>query len=258
MKTAFIILSYEPTHEMIDFILDVNKKTSCEGFIVVDNNNYVPPRDVKRYILQMDDNLCYNSGFRNVNFVIKKKITAWDKVLYFLCRVLRDIEFTWIVEDDVFVPSMKSIEKMTQKYKEYDLITASDIPNKSENRNFWHWHHMPKYMNTDSPTLSVEKVGWYRSMACAIGISRRLLYNINLHTLAYKQLMFIEFMFNTICHQAGLSNKTAPEFLYVVWRKNSHENNWTQEDVLGESSEYWYHPIKNREDHYELHKILDK
>jgi hypothetical protein len=258
MKTSFIILTYEPTDEMIEFIIDVNMKTSCEGFIVVDNNNYIPPKSVDKYILQMDDNLCYNSGFRNVNFVIKKKITAWDKVLYFLCRVLRGIDFTWIVEDDVFVPNMKSIEKMTNKYSEYDLVTASDTSNKSEKRNFWHWKHMPKYMNNNSLTLSVENIGWYKSMACAIGISRRLLYNINLHAMAYKQLMFLEFMFNTICHQAGLTNTTAPEFEYIVWRKSKKEDNWTQEDVLSTEGEYWFHPIKNRKDHYELHKILNK
>ena len=258
MRTAFIILTYEPTNEMIDFIQDVNNKTSCEGFIVVDNNNYTPPTNVKKYILQINDNLCYNSGFRNVNFVIKKKVTAWDKVLYFLCRILRDIDFSWIVEDDVFVPSIKSIENMTEKYKGYDLVTVDDISNKTEDRNYWHWKYMPKYMNSKSPIQSVEGIGWYRSMACAIGLSRRLLYIINLHTLAHKQLMFLEFLFNTLCHQAGLNNTTAPEFKYIVWRKNRKEDNWAVEDVLSESEEYWFHPIKNKEDHYILHKILDK
>jgi hypothetical protein len=253
MNIAFIILAYEPTREMIEFISDVNERTSCKGFIVVDNNSYVPSKNISKYILQMDDKLCYDSGFRNVNFVIKKKVTAWDKVLYFLCRVLQDIDFAWIVEDDVFIPSMKSIEKMTNKYKDYDLVTASDISNKAEDRTSWHWKYMPKYMNTNSP-----KKGWYKSMVPAMGISRRLLYTINLHTLAYKQLMFIEFMFNTICHRAGLNNITAPEFNYIVWRKSRTEDNWTKEDVLKESSEYWYHPIKNREDHYELHKVLNK
>jgi len=258
MTNAFIILAKEPTDEMIDFIININMQTTCEGYIVVDNNNYRPPTRAKKYILQMEDNLCYNAGFRNVNFVIKKKITSWDKVLYFLCRILRHIDFSWIVEDDVFIPNMKSIEKMTQKYKEYDLVSASDIPNKEEVRNTWHWKYMPKYMNSDSPTLSVENIGWYKSMACAIGISRRLLYVINLHTLAYKQLMFLEFLFNTLCHQAGLHNVIAPEFKHIVWRKNKGEDDWTQEDVLSKSPEYWYHPIKNREIHYELHKILNE
>lgn len=258
MKTAFIILTYEPTNEMIDFIIDVNKRTSCEGFIIVDNNEYVPPTRAKKYIFQMDDNLCYNSGFRNVNFVIKKKVTSWDKVLYFLCRVLRDIDFSWIVEDDVFVPSIDSIVNMTLKYSDYDLVTPSNDHNKTEARNYWHWRHMPKYMNSESDSLSVESIGWYSSMVCALGISRRLLYAINMHSLAYKQLMFIEFMFNTICHQAGLNNIVAPEFKYIIWRKSRTEDNWTYEDVLSERPIYWFHPIKDRKVHYELHKILNK
>jgi hypothetical protein len=251
MKVGFFILTFEPTFDVLDFCEAVSKK-GIRSYVVVDNNNYIPEEKYKKFVLQMDDDLCYNSGFKNTNFVItesiKKKITSWDKVLYFLCRKLKDIDFSWIVEDDVFIPSVESVVTMTEKYSSFDLVTATDEPNLEEKRDFWHWRKVPKYMNIQSKTLSVDPKqnpdrGWYKSMVCAIGISRNLLYIINLHALAYKELMFIEFMFNTLAHEAGLNYTIAEELSTIKWRKS-----WKEEDFKVLSNN-WFHPVKDRSLH---------
>jgi hypothetical protein len=281
MTYGFLILTYEPKNDILDFIKQINETGKVEAYVVVDNNNYVPPKEMKKWVLQMDDEKCFKNGFNNVNFVIDKKITSWDKVLFMLCRGLRHLDFSWIVEDDVFVPSVQSVLEMTEKYKEYDLVTANDEGNPKELRNYWHWKHMPRYMDNRSLTSSVDDIydpsrGWFHSMVCAMGISRNLLYVINLQAMAYKQLMFIEFLFNTLCHQAGLKNTTAPEFENIIWRKAYKDINWNEYDIVARTKAYeaklnnrateesltqtftglWFHPVKDRSIHSKIREML--
>jgi len=256
MQNGFICLTKTPHLSVLEFIHELNETTNILSYVVVDDNTYIAPQKYKYFILQLDDDICYNSGFKNVNFVIKKKITSWDKVLYLLCRTLKNIDFCWIVEDDVFIPSIESVVNMTNKYLDYDLVTSSDEPNTSENRKIWHWKHMPTYMNRNSKTISVdssidESYSWHKSMSCAIGISRRLLYIINLHCLAYKQLMFLEFLFNTLCHQANLFIKIAPELSTIIWR-----GKWKIEDFINNKNN-WFHPVKNIEEYKEYRELIN-
>ena len=261
MKYGFFILTYIPSGDVLDFCYKISKATKdIHPYVVVDNNEYTneDPK-YKKFILQMDDELCFKSGFHNTNFVIteplKKKVTSWDKVLYLLCRKLKDLDFVWVVEDDVFVPSVKSVITMTEKYNGFDLVTATDEPNIEEKRNFWHWRRMPNYMNRQNKTISVNSKenpdkGWHKSMVCAVGISRNLLYILNLHALSYKQLMFIEFMFNTIAHEAGLLYTTAEELSTIKYRRN-----WKTEDFL-EKPENWFHPVKDRSLYAKIRTLL--
>jgi len=257
-NVGFFLLTREPKNDMVDFISELNN--FMPAYIVVDNNDYVPDTKISPIILQLNDNKCYNSGFRNINFFIKKKVTSWDKVMYFLCREMRDIDFAWIVEDDVLVPSVEAVVEMTKKYSEYDLVTATDEPNYDEKRTYWHWKKMPVYMNQKTYNLAVDSKAdpsraWHKSMVCAMGISRNLLYAVNMQVLAHKELMFLEFMFNTICHQAGLKNVTAPEFKHIVYTKGGKNMvSWEAADVKGQKN-MWFHPVKDRALH-EYYRVL--
>jgi hypothetical protein len=263
MKVGFFLLTYEPKYDVLDFCEAVSK-TGIHAYVVVDNNNYKPEEQYKKFVLQMDDEVCYNAGFKNTNYVItesiKKKITSWDKVLYFLCRKLKDIDFSWIVEDDVFIPSVKSVIEMTEKYSSFDLVTRSDEPNLEEKSDFWHWNKIPKYMNHQSKTISISSKenpdrGWHKSMVCAMGISRNLLYIINLHALAYKELMFIEFMFNTLAHEAGLNYTTAEELSTIKYRTVKYLHFWKEENFKGLPNN-WFHPVKDRSLHEYYRSLL--
>jgi hypothetical protein len=260
MKRGFFILTYEPSEDVLTFVSELKKKgkkLNIHPYVVVDNNDYIPPKKYKDFILQIDDNKCIKLGFKNADFIIetkkKKQTTSWSKVWYFLCREFKDLEFSWVVEDDVFIPSYTSVLKMTKKYGngDYDLVTATNEANPEEKRNYWHWKQMPYYMNNNSKIIAVDsKVdpdrGWHKSMVCALGVSRNLLYIINLQVLAHKQLMFIEFMFNTLASQAGLTIINPPELSTIVYRKD-----WTEEDFISRPDN-WFHPVKDRE----LHKYL--
>lgn len=249
-NNALIFLTYQPNEDLLEFALELSEKSGLSIFVMVDDNKYIPNEKYKKLIVQIDDKICMKNGFRNSNFVIKKDVTSWDKVLFFLCRKKRDIDFCWIVEDDVFIPSVKSVKDLTKKYNKYDLVVSGDEPNVLQKRDFWHWRKAPKYLETKfySSSLDTEhnpERSWYKAMVPAVGISRTLLYLINLYALSYKQLMFIEFMFNTIAHQANLDIKVIKNFDTITWRTK-----WKDIDITN-NPDNWFHPVKD----FSLHPL---
>jgi hypothetical protein len=193
--------------------------------------------------LQVDDDLCYNSKYKNANFIIKKKVTSWDKVLYLLNHKLSFIDFTFIVEDDVFIPSIKSIKSMFETYKNYDLV-SSFHNSKVDDKIVWsHWDKCPTYLPKDCQR---------HSMVCALGLSRKLLKVVEKQVETYKELYFIEIIFNSLAEKEKMNIIQAPEFSTIVWRKK-----WCIEDFI-EYKENWFHPVKDIESHINIRSLLRK
>jgi hypothetical protein len=256
-KNGIIFLTHTPNQGLIDFAYEIEYTTELSVYIICDNNDYIPEKKYKKLIVKIDDNICEYNNFKNANFIIKKPITAWDKVLFFLCRQFKTLDFCWIVEDDVFIPSIKSILDLTDKNCKYDLVVSSDKSNIDQNREYWHWYRMPQYMEKSYYNSAIDiylhpKKSWHKSMVCAMGISRKLLYLLNFYVLSYKELMFIEFMFNTIAHQGELNIKVLENFDTIKWR-----HDWTESNIL-EKPNNWFHPVKAFSKHSEYRESLQK
>lgn len=257
MKLGFFILTKTPNKSHSKFVQNLRIfYPEIESYLVVDDNS-VKSKD---YILQVDDDLCYNSNYKNANFVIKKKVTSWDKVLYLLNHQLSYIDFTFIVEDDVFIPNVKSVNAMVQKYKNYDLVTPSHHSKFDDKKRYgkdyvWtNWKKAPRYYS---------KKILRHSMVCALGLSRAMLNLVEAQVEIYKELFFIEILFNSLYEKnkgkssEGLKEKDAsliqidaPEFSTILWRKK-----WSDEDFL-ENPENWFHPVKDIEEQVRLRKLL--
>lgn len=250
---AFFILTLRPSENNLNFVREFLKKdTDILPIIIVDDNDYIPPKDLENYILQVDDKTCKQSGFYNINFVIKKEVTSWDKVMYLLCTKMKQIKFCWIVEDDVFVPSVDSVIRMTQKYSKYDIVTASNYINYNENINdleyenvksmhLWrHWKKVPKNMYSKASGTKVSVKGWARSMVCAIGMSHRLIKEVIKYVNKFHRLEFLEFFFNTLAYRARLKYITPRELYTITWRYK-----FTDEEII-KMKYNWFHPIKDQ------------
>ena len=199
------------------------------------------------------------SGFKNCNYVIKKKVTSWDKAMYILCHHFKNCKFCWIVEDDVFIPSVKSVLDMTHKYSKYDLVTSSNYINYWENKKeqeyeiLWekrpwiHWSKVPKSFNT----LKGPK-GWARSMVCAMGISGKMIDQVCTYVKKFGTLEFLEFFFNTLAYKNHLKIYNPIELSKIFYRKNFHD-----EDILDKFPKYWIHPIKDQERQSLLRSIIE-
>lgn len=236
---AVYFISKLPSYDLLIFANSLNEK--IKTYVLVDDN-HVYFTEFKHLIIQINNLECESKGFRNTCYLNgKNTIMAWEKINYVLCRKHISVNFAWIIEDDVLIPSLDSVLEMTEKYSEYDLITADNTIRENPNRKEWHWKKMPP--NFPKP--------WVSSMCCAMGISRNLLNVINEYVLQHKTLLFLEFMYNTFCYHKKLKQISAPELSTIIYRKE-----WSNSDfeVLPNN---WFHPVKNRNIHKQILNITD-
>lgn len=221
-KFGIFFLCVKPTEHHLQ-VIDI-LQNYMKAFIISDK-----PCRTNEWIVHISDEESEKNGFKNSSKVtIPKLCVAWDKVLYFLCRKKLDLDFVWIVEEDVFIPSIKSILEMTLKYNEFDLVCRSNGINENGNRREWHWKHVPQHIQPP----------WACSMVCAVGVSRKMLGIIDEYVKKYKSLTFIEFMFNTLAHQNNLNVMCADELSTIEYNRN-----WTNEQI--KTATKWLHPVKN-------------
>ena len=248
MKIAIVFLTNEPKEGTIEFAKRVKEETNYDVFIVADDNSkeYDVCCGVK--IIQEYDVVCSYTGYFNSNISdnsthIKKNPIAMDKFLYSFCEHtdVYDYDFVFVLEDDVFVPSVSAIKNFINKYSCYDLVTPNNFL-KNDTVMDWHWRsvfdkHEPPY---------------YYSMVCAMGLSKKMFSAIKDYVKKNKTLFYIEVMFNTICHHRGLSVFAPLELKSIVWMGSWGRDEWA---LLPEN---FFHPMKNINEHEDYREtILD-
>lgn len=198
-------------------------------YILYDDNNITPPKSNKITFIQIDNNKCKEAGFIHSTSYGKEKnrSISWDKALYYF-SYNNKYKYYWLLEEDVFIPHSNTILNIDNKYKNFDLLSATHNIN-SKKLNNWHWHRIKKEINNTIP------LPWFCSMVCGIRISNTLLQIIKNYANKYNKLFFIETMFNTLAHHYNLSIKTPVELSTIVYRKDWNPDN----------KDYLYHPIKD-------------
>jgi hypothetical protein len=251
MKTtcnnAFVILTRRPHPEWESFANEIAAHFSgMDVFFVVDDNTYMRPVDALFKTYQCDANECRTHGYVNSNFdAFRKDVTAWEKALFALNMKssFASYKFVWLVEDDVWIPSIESIQQLTNHAIDghFDLVSAA---HRLYTGNIYEWHWQRALGRIEQP--------WYCSMVCAIGLSRTMLQHIRAYVEKRHSLMFIEIMFNTLAahHNARVSN---PKELKTIVFEKQNKN-----DILASAftdrCHNWYHAVKNVEDHGNLRK----
>ena len=139
-------------------------------FFIVDDENYDLSTYKNKYkslnFIQITDKECKSNNFINSNFCIKKNPSGWDKVLYYFCKINNEFDFVWIIEDDVLVPTINTIQNIDEKYSHYnsDLLSSSNDRNLDFFNNSWNWKHAKGKI----------KLPWFKSMVCAVRLSKKL------------------------------------------------------------------------------------
>jgi len=211
MRVAVAFLTRFPHNETINFSNKIVEKGKFDVYIISDENQEIENQEVKSTVVRLNDSVCSNSGFINSNISsnathIKKNPIAWDKMLYYFCRINTKYDFVWIFEDDCFIPSVKTIDNLNKKYNQFDLITPNDFL-KTDNLLDWHWRSV----------IDKIKPPYYYSMVCACGISQKLFKAIDNYVKEKNELFYIEVMFNTLAHHNGLKVHDAQELKSIVW-----------------------------------------
>jgi len=236
---AYAFLTKSPNDELINFANQLYDKYKYHIYIIIDDDNYL----IKNYnpninFIKIDKNLCLN---KNLIYSIEcsvyeintrsqnKMVTAWDKAIYYFTFENTSYEHIWFIEDDVFISSINSLEKINENFPDSDLLTATNNLFKDYEANDWLWPFC----------LQIFQKPCYCSMMCACRVSLKLLRLIVDCSDKYKFTPFHEFSFNTIAEQSNLKVNCPPELSTVVYR-----NDWTL-DEMKEKPFNLYHPVKD-------------
>lgn len=245
---AVIFLCKRVTRQIADFANKVARESNYKPFIVVDEwesaNNFMPG-DLFTIVTVSDED-CKKYGYVGCNITgkethIKKDVIAWDKMLAFFCQREKQIDFAWIFEDDVFIPSVDTIKRLTEKYSNTDLVVPNNF-HKAYNANDWHWPNI------------VDKIGppYFHSMVSACGMSQKMFGEVKKFVDEKHTLFHIEAMFNTLAMQnRSLSVSDIFEFKSVVW-----QGFWGIDEFLLLPNNV-FHPVKQLTSE-DLHEDLRK
>ena len=217
--------------ELLEFINEMNSKYN-DTYCMNDN-------DISGMaLLNIDNSAMRSDGFWGLNQVgwINKDITAWEKALYYFCKINVEPDFVWFIEDDVFIPHIDLISEINAAHPDADLLCKQHF-SKNETPSWPGWR-MSQHTLIEGPH--------YQSMCCAVRLSRRMLTAISEFAEKKGRLIFLEFFFNTLADQKGFKIECprALKFLHFEEQRNHFTFN----------SSYMYHYIKN----YKLHPLIRK
>ena len=139
------------------------------------------------------------------------------------------------MEDDVLVPTRRTIAGLDAKYGGKADILSRQYGIVTQMRTDWHW---------SQAALNSVPLPWANSMVCAIRLSRALLGAVREHVESRGRLFFIEIMFLTLAIHRSLHIQAIPEMRGLIFRY--------QWNSAGIQPGHLYHPVKRVEDQIAL------
>lgn len=239
MKSAVVFLTATPSTETILFAELVGQATDMDAYIVIDNesayNNSLFKKSMLYETIEIRDEICKDSGYIGTNIDgrsthIRRKVIAWDKMLYNFCNIDTDYDFVWVFEDDVFIPSYMNIVNLHKKYSQFDLVVPAHRQ-KTDKIPDWHWPHIFKSIAPPH----------FTSMVCAVGLSRNMLNAVEQYALRNRKLFHVEALFNTLAAHNMLLVCPAKELKSIVWKAE-----WRLDHFMLLPDNLW-HPKKDIE-----------
>jgi hypothetical protein len=242
MKSAICLLCIEPDPCHVKFLERISGEYTKIMLCDRSTNGYTS--DIIQFI-NIDDNVCYNEGYTNMNYWVPKNPSAWDKAMYYFCKIDPSYDYVWFLEDDVFVSSIQAISNMDKNYSEGDLLCKENIINLDGHTDGWtHW----------AQVLDRHPLPWYISMICACRVSKSLLQKIKEYVDNNHRLFFLEIMLNTIAMHNGLTVVNPIELQKImassevgkrVRRYKHGKYTWVQQSIDNVQPDYFYHPMKD-------------
>jgi hypothetical protein len=249
-KYAICFLTIDIKKELFEFaetLIDSN----YDVFICLDNNEIDTSiyNETKITFVSINNEEAKNNGFYGSVSYCSDRACSRDKALYYFAKINKTtFDFTWFIEEDVFIPNKNTIKNIDLKYSNcnYDLLSEINEIKESNNDKSvdWYHYHAGRLENKiDFP--------WAHSMICAVRISNKLLNIISDFAYKNKFLLYDECLFNTLALQNNLNIYNPIELSNIIFLFNDIEIN---ENNINRS--YLYHPLKNLKKHEYLHEIF--
>ena len=233
MRSCLCVLTISPSPIWLEFL---SKFKMYDIYMVCDNNNEdfsskwnLEFPNIK--FIQISNFESEFFGFKNSSSAISplQTVNAWDKAIYYFSRIDTSYDNVWLVEEDVYFHSEKTLLDIDSKYNDSDLLTNTITPKSDDMKSSWHWHWCLISIALAEPH--------YRAMVCATRVSRRLFAHINDYVNTYGTLFFLETMFPTIAMYHTLKYDIPEELKYIEYRYD-----WLSEHI---NTSNLYHPMKN-------------
>lgn len=245
MSLIISLLCTTPDIKTLNFFLDIEKESNYLVYIFIDKNTYKIPPEFEHTssnlkIVKLCNWEVESAGYKSTHSEFNNIATSRDKALYYFCNNNINYDYIWFLEEDVFIPHIKTIETIDLKYPNSDLLVPENIIYETIPIRKWHWKLIKSQVDFKPP--------YGRSMICAIRVSRMLMTSIKKHVYKYHNLFFCEVLFNTLAIRNHLDINVIPELKYIVWRKN-----WKQKKI---NINNLYHPIKDIEKQYRFREVL--
>jgi hypothetical protein len=240
MKYIICFLTVQPSKLFYNFCKKLKNKNN-DIYICIDNNNHnIENYDNKIKIIKIDNKICEDKGFKNTVLWCKNRACSRDKALCYFCNTNINFDYIWFIEEDVFIPSIHTIEKINNKYTNCDLLTSSNIL--YDEKPWVHWEYVLNTIEIPPP--------YSHSMISAIRCSKKLLKYIYDYATNYKKLILDEVLFNTLAMQNNLVIVIPEELSTIVFKKNWKIDNINMNNL--------YHPIKNTKKHHVFRRKLQQ
>jgi hypothetical protein len=254
-QKALCIISRYPKIEWITFL---SRFENYDVYIVADDNSsdyssiYKDFSNIK--ILQFKEKECEDHGFAgSVNGTLRggpsaneKNVLGWDKAFYYFAKINNSHEYVWFLEDDVFIYDETSISKIDYQYINQDLLSTQIGQDLIGDNNLaypsgWWWHKMYTLGNFKPEGM------FYKCCAFHIRLSKNFIKKIEDYADEYKTLFFVEAFIPITCMKNNLSFAHPREFMFSRASIELNEN--TKKIILNGGEDYFFHPIKNVQEH---------
>jgi hypothetical protein len=261
---AIVFFCFRPPKEIFDFGT-LLKSDTYDIFVSVNDNNYALPIYDKNSIniIKLDDAEVKNAGYFNSNNNMPNMVSSRDKAFYYFNRI-NHTHYThiWFIEEDVFIPTTKTIYNIDTKYPTGDymaneyFIVSDNINNiKNANKEFPFVQYDPRYNFYESwafknyDLINYFGFPWLKGMTCAIRVSKKFLNDIDIFAIKNKKLIIDEVLYLTLALHNNLLIISPIELSAIVFKcdfnsidKISKMLYWNFDDIR---EDYLFHPIKD-------------
>jgi hypothetical protein len=235
---ALCILCRSPTFQWCDFI---HSFTTYALYVVVDEESFPLDPFREKYpgitFVSIPSDTCRQYFFLDMNFIMSKKVTSWEKAMYYFSVENTGHHHVWFLEDDVFFCSEDTLRKLDAAYPDAHLLSAPVEENRMGKKDYWHWSRI--HIQLPPP--------YYFGMMCAVRLSLTLLSCIREYASRHKTLFFLEALFPTVAMHYRLLCQQPPEMHTIHYRWG-----FTQDQIVANPYAL-FHPVKNEADRNAFH-----